>query len=37
MSILKLQGETERRKGIYYEVDSDGTPIGVGGMGQVFR
>ena len=37
MSIIRLQGEDEKRKGIYYQVDSNDTPIGVGGMGQVFK
>ena len=37
MPIIKLQGESEKRKGIYYQVNSDDQPIGVGGMGQVFK
>lgn len=37
MSIVRLQGEVERRNGIYYQVDSSDAPIGVGGMGQVFK
>ena len=37
MSIIILQGEQERRDNISYEVDTDSTPLGVGGMGQVFR
>lgn len=37
MSFMRLQGETERRNGIYYQVDSSDQPIGVGGMGQVFK
>lgn len=37
MPILKLQGNAERKKGIYYEVDSDNTLIGVGGMGKVYQ
>ena len=37
MSIIRLQGETEKRKGIYYQLDSSEEPIGVGGMGQVFK
>lgn len=36
MPIIRLQGEQERRENIYYEVDTDSTPLGVGGMGQVF-
>lgn len=37
MSLIRIQGETERRNGICYQVDSDDQPIGVGGMGQVFK
>ena len=37
MPILRLQGNKERVKGIYYEVDSDSKPIGVGGMGTVYK
>ena len=37
MSIVKLQGDSERKKGIYYELDAESTPIGVGGMGKVYR
>ena len=37
MSIIKLQGEAEFRKQIHYEVDTTMEPIGVGGMGQVFK
>lgn len=37
MAVIKLQGETERENGLYYEVDLDRTPIGVGGMGKVFE
>lgn len=37
MSIIKLQGEIERRKRIYYQVDSSDEPIGIGGMGQVYK
>lgn len=37
MSLVRLQGEIEKRNGIYYQVDSSDEPIGVGGMGQVFR
>ena len=35
--MIRIQGETERRNGICYQVDSDDQPIGVGGMGQVFK
>ena len=37
MSIIRLQGEAEARKGVYYQLDSADAPIGVGGMGQVFK
>lgn len=37
MAIIRLQGEAEKRKGIYYQLDSSAEPIGVGGMGQVFK
>lgn len=37
MAIVRLQGEVEKRNGIYYQVDSADEPIGVGGMGQVYR
>ena len=37
MPIIKLQGEAELRKKIHYEVDTSMEPIGVGGMGQVFK
>ena len=37
MSIVRLQGEIEKRNGIYYQVDSADEPIGVGGMGQVYK
>ena len=37
MNIIKLQGEAEKRKGIYYEYDVDSIPLGEGGMGRVFK
>ena len=37
MSVIRLQGEAEKRKGVYYQLDSEDEPIGVGGMGQVFK
>lgn len=37
MAKIKLQGEEERRKNIYYEVDTADKPIGEGGMGKVMR
>ena len=37
MNIIRLQGEVEKRTGIYYEYDVDATPLGEGGMGRVFN
>ena len=37
MDIVRIQGDKERQNRIYYEVDFDIPPIGVGGMGQVYR
>lgn len=37
MSVIKLQGQEEKAKGIYYEVDTSNDPIGIGGMGRVYR
>jgi len=37
MANIKLQGDAEQRRGIHYEIDTDMEPIGVGGMGQVFK
>lgn len=37
MNIIKLQGEVEKRIGIYYEYDVDSIPLGEGGMGRVFK
>lgn len=37
MAIIKLQGDSEKRKGIYYEVDYDAEPIGEGGTGKVYE
>ena len=37
MATIRLQGETEKREGLYYQLDSGDEPIGVGGMGQVFK
>ena len=37
MAIITLQGEAEKKLGIYYQVDSSQEPIGSGGMGQVFK
>lgn len=35
MSIIRLQGDEERRRGIYYQVDTAEPAIGEGGMGVV--
>ena len=32
MSVITLQGENEKRLGVYYEVDTSIDPIGAGGM-----
>ena len=37
MAVVRLQGESEKLRGIYYQVESSSTPIGAGGMGQVFQ
>ena len=37
MSLIKIQSEAEKRRGIYYQVDSNDKPIGIGGMGQVYK
>ena len=37
MAIIMLQGESERLRGIHYEIDNAQQPIGVGGMGQVCK
>lgn len=37
MSIIRIQGIKERSQGIHYEVNTDEKPLGVGGMGQVYR
>ncbi|MDD6894541.1 MAG: serine/threonine-protein kinase [Prevotellaceae bacterium] len=37
MAIIKLQGESEKRRGLFYEVDSDMEPIGEGGTGKVYE
>ena len=37
MSLITIQGAAEKRSGIYYQVESTDKPIGVGGMGQVFK
>lgn len=37
MSLYRIQGNTEKRKGIYYEFDSSDEPLGEGGMGKVYK
>ena len=37
MSIVRLQGEDEKQKHIYFEVDASKPAIGEGGMGKVMR
>ena len=37
MAKYKIQGKTERQQGIYYEFDPSEEPLGVGGMGKVFK
>ena len=37
MSVIRLQGDKEKRSGVYYEVDTSIDPIGAGGMGQVYK
>ena len=37
MNIIRLQGDIEKRSGIYYEYDADSIPLGEGGMGRVFK
>jgi serine/threonine-protein kinase len=37
MSKIRLQSDTERSRGIYYEFDSSDIPLGKGGTGTVYR
>lgn len=37
MNIVRIQGEAEKRNGIYYELDTDGPFLGEGGMGRVYK
>lgn len=37
MLIQRLQGDFETQQGIFYEFDLHSKPVGVGGMGKVFR
>lgn len=36
MATVRLQGELEKQKGIYYEFDPTSQPLGEGGMGKVY-
>ena len=36
MLIQRLQGDIEKKQGIYYEFDVHSKPLGVGGMGKVY-
>ena len=37
MASARIQGENERLNGVYYEYNPLDTPLGVGGMGKVFK
>ena len=37
MSVHRLQGKAEKQAGIYYEFDPSEKPLGIGGMGKVYR
>lgn len=37
MAIIRIQGQREKEQHVCYLVDTSATPLGVGGMGQVFR
>lgn len=37
MSVIKIYGKKEESQGVYYEVNESDAPLGVGGMGQVFK
>lgn len=37
MAIVKIQGKAEKAQHVYYMVDTAAAPLGVGGMGQVFK
>ncbi|MCM1074095.1 MAG: serine/threonine protein kinase [Ruminococcus sp.] len=37
MASIRIQGENERQKGIYYEYDPSDAPLGEGGMGKVYK
>ncbi len=37
MPVIRLQGNIEKQRGIYYEYDPTDTPLGEGGMGKVYK
>lgn len=37
MSLYKIQGKAEKRQGIFYEFNTQEEPLGVGGMGRVYK
>ena len=37
MALYKLQGKSERSRGIHYEFDTNDEPLGEGGMGAVYK
>lgn len=37
MAIYRIQGKKEKQHHIYYEFDSEDEPLGVGGMGKVYK
>ena len=37
MAIIRLQGDQEKKQGLYYEFDTKSHPLGEGGMGKVYR
>lgn len=37
MPLYKIQGKAEKRQGIFYEFDPQEEPLGVGGMGKVYK
>lgn len=37
MVTVRIQGESDKQKGIYFEYDPSDTPLGEGGMGKVYK
>lgn len=37
MNVIRIQGEYEKRCGVYYEYDRDSVPLGEGGMGRIYK